>query len=60
MESPLTTWRQSTNTPRIWLLERSACHIGSIEPKGKRWINRDTGEVFDTKSEAMRDVERYA
>jgi len=51
-------WRKSLNTPRIWILQHGADQRGSIEPKGKRWLNRDTGELFDTKAEVMLDVEQ--
>lgn len=61
-KAPLgSTWRPSEVVPRVWFLMRgTAEHIGSVGPvKGGKWMNRDTGEEFATKTEAQLSVEAW-
>lgn len=57
------TWRPSTleHLRRVLVLEREANAdlIGSVGPvKRGKWMNRDTGELFDTLDSAQADVEQ--
>jgi hypothetical protein len=57
-------WRPSTlpHLRRVMLLERShdMMIIGSVGPaSGGKWVDRDTGESFATRGEAMSNVEKY-
>jgi hypothetical protein len=55
-------WRPSTLNQKVSVLERLSTSewIGSVELARGKWINRDTGERFDTKDLAMASVERWA
>jgi len=54
-------WRPGFSNPKLRRLYRLAdSHdVGSIEPKGRKWMNSDTGQVFETKAEAAASVEAW-
>ena len=57
------TWRPAAlpHLRRVQILERAdTSQVGSVGPaKGGKWMDRDTGEVFDTIAEAKSSVEKY-
>jgi hypothetical protein len=54
-------WRPGFSNPKLLRLYRlSDRHdIGSIEPKGRKWMNNDTGELFADRADAAASIERW-